>query len=82
MATPTQAAVSYGIRARHLQSWREYRLVTRFGLSKASGVSRFTIRRIEEEGAVAHRATIDKLAKALDVTPEQLCREAPTDGAA
>lgn len=76
----------YGVRLPYLRAWREYRLMTQGMLEEATQhagakVSRYTITRIED-GKVTRIETVKRLAAALDVTPEQLCREAPAQTAA
>lgn len=51
-----------------LAAWRKYRAVSQVALAKASGVSRYTIMRLEAAGAGAgHRQSRQLLAAALDV---------------
>lgn len=60
----------------HARAWRERRWLTQLELARKSGVGRSTIARAELGGAVSMR-NIRALAEALEVTPEELCREAP-----
>jgi transcriptional regulator with XRE-family HTH domain len=55
----------------HLRYWRERRLLTQDALAELAGVSAATIRRIERENT-GRLSTLHKLAKALDVRPDEL----------
>ena len=61
-----------------LRRYREEVPMTQEELSKASGVSRHTIMRLET-GYTAYPSTIRKLAKALGVDPKDLMK--PVEGA-
>ena len=67
---PTRIPVPY------LRAWRLKRLYSQDELADLSGVSKSTIVRLET-GSSAVLSTIGKLAKALDLTREQLAYEKP-----
>ncbi len=67
----------------HAKAWRKRLWLTQRELAARAGVTIFVVRRAEQGGSVS-APIVRKLAAALAVTPEQLCREAPqtADGAA
>jgi transcriptional regulator with XRE-family HTH domain len=60
----------------HLRAWRLKRLYSQDELADMSGVSKSTIVRLES-GSSAILSTIGRLAKALDVSREELAYEEP-----
>jgi transcriptional regulator with XRE-family HTH domain len=58
-----------------LKIWRMRRGMTMKQLAEAAGVSEQTIVRIETHGVIPFPRTLDKLAKALNVSPEELLIE-------
>lgn len=73
--------VRRGLRTPQLAALREARLWHQRQLAHKAGVAPMTVTRAEKGDVVAFE-TVGKLAAALDVTPEQLCREAPVQTAA
>ncbi len=75
--------VRRGLRTPQLEKVRIAHLWNQTRLARQAGVSSATVMRAESGEVVAFES-IEKLAAALAVTPEQLCREAPqtADGAA
>lgn len=61
----------------HLKAWRLYRVKSAKELALATGVSEQTIHRLERPGERANTLTARKLARALDVSYEQLLSEDP-----
>lgn len=55
-----------------LRQHRNRRGLTQIELSKISGVSRATIARLEAGSTGAYRSTVEKLARALKVKPQEL----------
>ena len=72
------AAEQRGVPVPGLAALRRRAVLSQEELAKLSGVGVATIRRLEQ-GANAHYATIDKLAKALKTTRRRLTR-APDTG--
>lgn len=66
----------------HLRAWRQYRLMSQFDLTVRSGISITTISHVEDQHYAPQWATIDLLAKGLDITKEQLVYEAPPETSA
>jgi transcriptional regulator with XRE-family HTH domain len=62
----------------NLEKWRRYRVLAPKELADKSGVPLSFISRLEHGRAKAGPVTLDKLAKALRITREQLVREDPT----
>lgn len=62
--------MSYRIYEHPLREWRRRAGLTQVLLSRASGVGRVTINRIEQGRQIPHRRTVEKLARALDVEPQ------------
>lgn len=62
----------------HLKAWRVYRLLSQAKLAQAASVGEMTVVRLER-GGEANELTIYKLAKALDVTVQQLLEEGPPE---
>ena len=60
----------------HVRAWRERRWLTQEKLANKAGVKVRTVQYAEHGGTVSAR-TIWALADALEVTPDQLCFEAP-----
>lgn len=58
-----------------LRSLRKERLLTQVELSKMTGVAQDSISALETGKREAHPGTIKKLAKALDVEPQELIKE-------
>jgi transcriptional regulator with XRE-family HTH domain len=54
-----------------LRYWRERKLLTQEALAEKAGVSAVTIRRIERENT-GRLSTLNKLAAALEIRPEDL----------
>jgi DNA-binding XRE family transcriptional regulator len=65
-----------GFALTYLRAWREWRVMSQAELARRAKVSKATVARIEG-GQPAVFVTTDKLAKALEVTREQLVREGP-----
>lgn len=61
----------------YLRSWRKRRFLTIRALAKASGVGTRTINEIELGRRQANYATVGRLSKALNLTPEQLAWASP-----
>jgi len=55
-----------------VRQYREARHMTQSELAEASGVHRTTIARLESQGARPHRYIAEMLAKALDITIEEI----------
>lgn len=70
---PTMGVVKIGERLREL---RERKLMTQAELGEAADVSRDQVSRIERDEVDPRFSTIRKLAKALNVEPEELVAEA------
>jgi transcriptional regulator with XRE-family HTH domain len=62
----------------YLREWRQHRLLSQAELGEASSLSLVTISHLEN-GGQANFATVGKLAKALNITREQLVRERPPE---
>ncbi len=62
----------YAIKSEVVRELRNRKLMTQKRLSKAAGVSKQTITRMETGANVAHFDTIQKVANALDVEPGAL----------
>jgi transcriptional regulator with XRE-family HTH domain len=60
----------------YLKAWRNRRILTMRELSQLADVAEATIVNLEK-GGVARQSTIKKLAKALNIAPEQLLNEDP-----
>lgn len=73
--------VKRGLHTPQIEALRIARLWNQTRLAHEAGVSPVTVMRAERGEVVAFE-TVGKLAAALDVTPEQLCREAPAQTAA
>ena len=56
----------------HLRMLRERAFLSQNELAEKSGVSRFTVQRLEAGHGVAHRSTVRKLAAALGCEPINL----------
>lgn len=54
-----------------LRAYREERLFSQCALAKAAGVRQSTISRCESGDRLPSRASMEKLARALELTPEQ-----------
>jgi transcriptional regulator with XRE-family HTH domain len=65
-----------GVTVPHLRAWRNLRALTQAELAEKSNVSRATISSAEG-GARIWVSHVRSLADALDVTPEDLQRQAP-----
>lgn len=65
-----------GVALPYLEAWRLYRLLTQRQLAAKSGVSRSTIG-AAEQGARLRIATIEKLARALDLPSATLAHSPP-----
>jgi transcriptional regulator with XRE-family HTH domain len=61
-----------------LRAWRRKRFLSIRALQAASGVSTNTIILLESQRSLANPGTVGKLAKALDITPEELVYTDPT----
>ncbi len=61
----------------YLAAWREYRLMSGVELARKADVGRSTVARAEGGDEVVSWLNIRKLAKALDMTAEQLLNEEP-----
>jgi transcriptional regulator with XRE-family HTH domain len=68
---PTSSTLPY------LKSWRMYRMLQGQELARRAGLANSTISGIERRKRTATRATIEKLAAVLRITPEQLLHEWP-----
>ena len=66
--------VSRGLPIPRLKALRLGKFLTQEELAEKSGVSRFTIARVENEGKPAELRTIRALAIALETTPDALTR--------
>lgn len=55
-----------------LAAWRKHRGLTQAELAERIGSSQSSLQRMERSGARLRKATLEKLADALDVTVEQL----------
>ena len=67
-----------GLRIPNLRAWRRYKLISQPELALMAGLTRSAISRLEtHDGATANIETIGKLAKALDISRDQLVRLAP-----
>jgi predicted transcriptional regulator len=55
-----------------VRAWREHFNLTQAGLAERMKVSQSALARFESPGARLRRATTEKIAHALGVTPEQL----------
>lgn len=62
----------------NLRAWRVYRLLSQDKLAKAAGVGEMTVHRLER-GDKANELTVYKLAKALEITIQQLLLEQPPE---
>ena len=60
----------------YVKAWRERRWLTQEGLRQRARLSLATIQQAER-GKCVSLNTVNALAKALDVTPDQLAYEAP-----
>jgi ribosome-binding protein aMBF1 (putative translation factor) len=67
-----------GFSLTYLRAWREWRVMSQAELARRAKVSKVTVARIEG-GQPAVYQTVEKLAKALDVTREQLVRREPSE---
>lgn len=63
----------------HLRAWRQYRLMGQFDLSVQTGINISVISHLERQDHTPQWRTIDRLAKALDITRQQLVYEAPPE---
>jgi transcriptional regulator with XRE-family HTH domain len=61
----------------HLTAWREYRIMSGVELAHKADIGRSTIHRAETGQEIVSWLNIRKLAKALEITPEQLINEDP-----
>lgn len=74
-----------GVKLPHLREWRMARLMTQQKLSKATisddlpAINPATISRIEQHATPASWGTIERLAAALKITPQQLVNESPDE---
>jgi transcriptional regulator with XRE-family HTH domain len=62
----------------HLRAWRDRKLLTQDELAEQSGVGRSTIARAEKGDEAVNYTNIRKLAKALNISPDELL--SPPDG--
>lgn len=68
---PTSSTLPY------LKYWRHYRMLQTQQLAKLVGLANSTISGLERRDKTATRATIERLAEALSITPDQLINERP-----
>lgn len=54
------------------RAWREYLDLTQEEVAKRMGITQAALSQIEQPGKKLRRATLEKLAEALDLHPEQL----------
>ena len=60
------------VRLTRLRQWRERRALTQQELAGKAGITRATLSRLEAGAENPYPSTVRKLAKALNVDPEQL----------
>lgn len=61
----------------HLRTWRVWKGLSQAELATLAGVAKATITNLETGKTTANFATVGKVAKALDLTREQLLHEEP-----
>lgn len=67
-----------GLRLPNLRAWRRYKLMSQPELALYAGLTRSAISRLETHpDATANIDTIGKIAKALDISRDELVRKAP-----
>lgn len=71
MATRDRAAIPY------LKAWRLYRVMSAKDLAVKAKMTEQTIYRLERPGQLANILTVRKLARALEISYEQLLHEEP-----
>lgn len=64
-------------RLMRLRAWREYQLLTQGKLAQAAGVGKSTVIRLESGKNEANGITVEKLARGLGITREQLLHQQP-----
>lgn len=61
----------------HLRAWRAYRLLSQDKLAKTAGVGKSTVIRLESGHTAANEVTVEKLARGLGITRDQLLNKRP-----
>jgi len=61
----------------YLEAWRVVKVISRIRLAEKSGVGEATIARLERGETKARYQTIEKLAEALEITPQELVHVNP-----
>ena len=60
-----------------LRAWREYRWMTQEQLADKAHLGRVAISKLEGGVTEAHMTTVQRLAAALEITPDELTRRMP-----
>lgn len=66
-----------GVPLPYLRTWRERAYLSQQGLADLAGISKATVQNIERGCSIASYYSIQALAEALTITPQQLVEENP-----